>query len=161
MTYTIRKIEKNDDAAVESVIRACLVEFGAAHEGTAWADPDLCRFSEVYSGEGEEYWVAEDADGVIVGGVGIGCLDKENALCELQKMYCLPRARGHGLGRALIETALGYARKYYGLCYIETLENMTAAQRLYEKYGFVRVYEPIIKTEHFACETRYIKDLKK
>ena len=160
MICKIRKIEKKDDAAIESVIRACLIEFGAAHEGTAWADPDLCRFSEVYSEDGEEYWVAEDEYGAIVGGVGIGCLDRERGLCELQKMYCLPCARGCGLGRSLIETALEYAEKYYELCYIETLENMTAAQRLYEKYGFERVYEPVIETEHFACETRYIKILK-
>ena len=60
-----------DDAAVEAVIRACLVEFGADREGFAWADPDLGRFSQVYSRPGARYWVAESADGEILGGVGI------------------------------------------------------------------------------------------
>ena len=41
----------------------------------------------------------------------------------------------------------------------ETLENMTAAQKFYEKNGFKRVYEPLAKTEHFACDIRYIKEL--
>ena len=36
---------------------------------------------------------------------------------------------------------------------------MTAAQKFYEKYGFCRVYEKVAKTEHFACDVRYIKDL--
>ena len=36
---------------------------------------------------------------------------------------------------------------------------MKAAQRFYEKYGFVRIYEPIVKTEHFECDVRYIKEL--
>ena len=49
MTYNIREIQQKDNKAVESIIRTCLIEFGANHEGTAWADPDLCRFSEIYN----------------------------------------------------------------------------------------------------------------
>ena len=37
MNYTIRKIRKEDDAVIENIIRSCLIEFGAAREGTAWA----------------------------------------------------------------------------------------------------------------------------
>lgn len=47
MNYRIREIEKKDDKKIESVIRFCLIEYGAAQEGTAWADPDLCRFSRI------------------------------------------------------------------------------------------------------------------
>ena len=36
---------------------------------------------------------------------------------------------------------------------------MIAAQRFYEKYGFVRVLGTVGKTEHFACDVRYIRDL--
>ena len=36
---------------------------------------------------------------------------------------------------------------------------MVAAQKFYEKYGFVRIDEPLIRTEHFDCDVRYIKDL--
>lgn len=157
MAYRIREIEKRDDSAVESVIRSCLIEFGANHEGTAWADPDLCRFSEIYNTEGNKYWVAEDETGEIVGGVGIGCLDKYGALCELQKMYCLPHARGTGLAHELITIALDYAKKYYSRCYLETCDNMIAAQKFYEKHGFFRVDKPVIETEHFACEVKYLK----
>lgn len=157
MRYRIRKIEPRDNAAVEGVIRTCLIEFGANHEGTAWADPDLGRFSQVYSKDGSRYWVAEDENGRIVGGVGIGALAP--GLCELQKMYCLPAARGTGLAHELMELALEFAEKHYSQCYLETLDNMIAAQRFYEKHGFVRTYEPVIQTEHFACEVRYIRVL--
>ena len=92
MSYTIRPIEAKDNAAVERVIRTCLIEFGANHEGTAWADPDLGRFSEIYNTPGNRYWVAEDETGNVVGGTGIGKLTY--TVCELQKMYCLPQARG-------------------------------------------------------------------
>ena len=155
--YKLRPIEKRDNKAVEAVIRACLIEFGADHEGTAWADPDLGRFSEIYNSEGNRYWVAEDETGAIVGGVGIGYLAE--GLCELQKMYCLPQARGTGLAHELMERALDYAGKYYDRCYLETLDNMVAAQKFYEKHGFSRVDTPPIQTPHFACEVKYLRNL--
>lgn len=157
--YCIREIEKKDDKAVERVIRDCLIEFGANHEGTAWADPDLCRFSEIYQSEGNKYWVAENEDGKILGGVGVGRLDGIDGVCELQKMYCIPEARGCGIANKLMGEALKYAEKYYERCYLETLDNMKAAQRFYEKHGFKRMKEALVKTEHFACDVRYIKEL--
>ena len=63
MNYKIREIEQKDNKAVEGVIRTCLIEYGGDHEGTAWADPDLGRFSEIYNSEGNKYWVAEDENG--------------------------------------------------------------------------------------------------
>ena len=159
MEYKIREIAEKDNKGVEELIRVCLIEFGANHEGTAWADPDLGRFSEIYNSEGNKYWVATDEFDRIVGGVGIGKLGELDSVCELQKMYCLSEARGTGLSHKLMEIALDYAKNYYNKCYLETLKNMTAAQKFYEKYGFKRVYEPLVKTEHFACDVRYIKEL--
>lgn len=85
MKYNIREIEEKDNKEVENVIRACLIEFGANHEGTAWADPNLGRFSEIYNTDGNKYLVAIDENGKIVGGVGIGKLDGIEDVCELQK----------------------------------------------------------------------------
>lgn len=158
--YTIREIEKRDDSKIEAVIRGCLIEFGANHEGTAWSDPDLGRFSEIYQKEGSKYWVAENALGQIIGGVGIGQLVGVEGVCELQKMYCLPTARGTRVSHALMEAAMEYAGKYYEKCYLETLENMVAAQKFYEKYGFERIYDELVQTEHYACDIHYIIDLK-
>lgn len=160
MEYTIREIEARDNEKIEAIIRSCLIEFGADHDGTAWVDPDLGRFSEVYNTEGNRYWVAERADGEIVGGVGIGNLEKMDGTCELQKMYCIPEMRGTSVSHTLIAKALEYAKQYYDQCYLETLENMIAAQKFYEKYGFIKIEEPIIQTGHFACDVRYLKVLK-
>lgn len=160
MKYKIREIEAKDNKEIEKIIRNCLIEFGANHEGTTWAAPNLGRFSEIYNTEGNKYWVATDENDKLVGGVGIGKLEGVEGVCELQKMYCVPEARGVGVAHKLMEIALIYAKKYYSRCYLETLENMVAAQKLYEKYGFTRIYEPIVKTEHFACDVRYIRELK-
>ena len=159
MRYLIRLICPADDPAVEAVIRSCLIEFGGDHEGTAWADPDLCCFSQVYNTPGNRYWVAQTEDGVIVGGVGIGALKGADGVCELQKMYCLPCVRGTGVAQMLLRRALTYAKRYYRACYLETLENMTAAQRFYEKNGFTRVTEPLVQTGHYACDVRYLRQL--
>ena len=159
MPCRIRLIEARDNAAVESVIRACLVEFGANHAGTAWMDPDLGRFSQVYSLPGRRYWVAVDGKDQVVGGVGIGELPGAEGVCELQKMYCLPAARGVGVAKALLDQALAFAAAHYRQCYLETLDNMAAAHRFYEKNGFRRIEKPLGHTGPTGCDILYMKDL--
>lgn len=159
MEYRIREIESRDNKIIEGIIRDCLTEYGAAHEGTAWADPDLGRFSEIYNTEGRKYWVAENETGEVVGGVGIGELPGVDGICELQKMYCVPKVRGTGVSHLLIKEALDFAKKYYSQCYLETFGNMIAAQKFYEKYDFKRIADPIGATGHFACDIRYLKTL--
>ena len=159
MTYTIRKILPSDNGKIESIIRSCLIEYGGDHEGTAWADPYLGKFSEVYAKDGRCYFVAEDENGNVVGGVGIGEIPRFQHVCELQKMYCLPEARGVGVAYELLQLALEFAKDHYRKCYLETLGNMTVAQRFYEKHGFIRIYEPVGTTGHYACDVLYIKEL--
>ncbi|MBQ2921918.1 MAG: GNAT family N-acetyltransferase [Tyzzerella sp.] len=155
--YNIREIKKRDNAGVESLIRTCLLEFGGNREGTAWCDPDLGRFSEIYNKPGHKYWVAENAQGQIVGGAGIGGLTPE--VCELQKMYCLKEARGTGVAHELMKLCLEYAKQYYKKCYLETFSNMIAANKFYGKYEFQKLDKPFLETVHFGCDVWYIKDL--
>lgn len=159
MDFTIREITPKDDAGIERVIRDCLIEYGGDHEGTAWADPNLGRFSAIYGTEGNRYWVALDSADRVVAGAGIGAMSDEPGMCELQKMYCRKEYRGTGIAHRLMKLALDYAGRYYRSCYLETLENMIAAQKFYEKYGFVRIKDAIGQTGHFACDVRYRKEL--
>ena len=155
--YLIRPIEPKDNSYIESVIRTCLIEFGGNREGTAWCDPDLGRFSEIYAKEGHAYWIVEDEQGNVVGGAGIGPLTKE--ICELQKMYLLPHVRGNGVAQQLMRLCLEFAGKYYKKCYLETFGNMLAANRFYQKNGFIKLDAPYLQTEHFFCDVWYIKEL--
>ena len=157
--FTIREIEKRDNAAIERIIRSCLIEFGGNREGTAWCDPDLGRFSEIYNQPGYKYWVIENRDGKIVGGSGIGALT--NDVCELQKMYCIKEARGTGVAHELMKLCLEYAAQYYDKCYLETFSNMIAANKFYQKHGFQKLNKPYLKTVHFTCDVWYIKELDK
>ena len=159
MEYTIREIEPQDDPGVERVIRTCLTEFGGDREGTAWCDPDLGRFSEAYAGPGRKYWVALDETGAVAGGAGIGPLADAEGVCELQKMYCLPAARGTGTAHKLMEVCLDYAKDFYRICYLETFGNMHAAQKFYAKHGFTRLDAPMGGTGHFSCDVWCAKGL--
>jgi len=159
MSYTIREIEEKDNPQIEQVIRTCLIEFGGNREGLAWADPILATLSKAYETETEQYWVIQDETGKIVGGAGIGKVKGLVDVCELQKMYCLPEVRGTGLSHQLMEKALTFAQKYYAKCYIETLSNMVAANKFYQKYGFQKLSKPLLKTEHYACDVWYLKEL--
>ena len=83
---------------------------------------------------------------------------KENIQNSLKKLIYAYTKKEHA--DKIMEIALEYAGNYYKKCYLETLDNMTRAQRFYEKYGFYRVDKPVVITEHFACEVKYLKDLK-
>lgn len=160
MPYSIREIQPQDNARVEEVIRTCLIEFGGNHAGLAWSDPDLGRFSEVYAREGRRYWVVLNQNGIVTGGAGIGELPGVPGVCELQKMYCMPEARGTGIAHKLMALALDYATAHYERCYIETLSNMDAANRFYQHYGFQKLKAPLVATEHYACDVWYLKELR-
>ena len=155
--WIIREIEAKDNSAIEKIIRDCLIEFGGDREGTAWCDPDLGRFSEIYNKPGHKYWVAEAEDGRIIGGAGIGALTSD--ICELQKMYCIQEARGTGVAHQLMRICLNFAGEHYQKCYLETFSNMIAANKFYQKYEFKKLDKPYIETEHFGCDVWYSRDV--
>ena len=73
----------------------------------------------------------------VVGCVGYSRLDGNAA--EVQKMYVRPKARGHGLSRALLDACTtGIRRDGYAIARLETVTFMLEAIALYEKFGFRR-----------------------
>lgn len=156
----IRRIEEKDDSTVAAIIRKCLIEYGGDNRtDTAWADPYLDYFSKVYVLENNAYWVAENDEGKVVAGVGIGPINGVSNVCELQKMYCLKEYRGQGIAAALLEQAFIFAKQHYEKCYLETMDNMDRAKRFYEKNGFKHTCETIGNTGHCGCNYHYIRDL--
>ena len=73
-----------------------------------------------------------------VGCCGVRKLQKE--YCELKRMYVLPKYRGCGIGRKLLEFSvlkgieLGYRKMR-----LDTLDTMEAALHLYKRYGFYEI----------------------
>ncbi|RJX37578.1 N-acetyltransferase [Paenibacillus pinisoli] len=155
----IRNLRKEDNTAIELVVRSCLIEFGGNRAGLAWEDASLSDLFHYYDQhQHASYWVVE-LDGQVVGGCGIASFGESDTLCELQKMYLLPQVRGTGIAGPLLHTALDYASQQYKQCYLETLQTMGAANRFYAKHGFKQLDEPLAGSEHYACDAWFMKDL--
>ena len=159
-TIVIRPIQKKDNIQIAAVIRKVLIDLNVPKVGTAYADPQLDCMFETYSKFKSIYYVLEKQD-LILGGAGISQLENETAtICELQKMYFLPEARGLGLGHHMIQKCLQSARDFgYQKCYLETMPYMEAAQQLYKKVGFEYICAPMGNTGHGSCPVWMLKDL--
>jgi putative acetyltransferase len=157
--FTIREIQPNDDKKIAKAIRDVLIEFGVPKVGTAYADTILDTLSDAYEAEKAIYFVIEK-EGDIYGGAGIKQLDNyKGNICELQKMYFLPAARGIGLGSKMMQTCLQKAKEYgFEKCYLETLPYMEDARKLYRKAGFKDLSTPMGDTGHYSCNLWMLKD---
>ncbi len=160
LPYSIRLIESKDDAAIAQIIRSVMPEFGAVGDGFAINDPEVDWMCRAYSEPRSAYYVVL-VNGVVKGGGGIAPLaGGDGDTCELRKMYFLPECRGLGAGTALMAKCLHAARQFgYKQCYLETLDNMSEAQKLYERSGFQKQCGAIGNTGHGGCNTFYIRTL--
>jgi putative acetyltransferase len=160
LPYSIRLIETKDDAAVASIIRQVMPEYGAVGDGFAINDPEVDWMSRAYTDNRSAYYVVQ-INGVVKGGGGIAPLaGGDGDTCELRKMYFLPECRGLGAGTALMAKCLQAARYFgYKKCYLETLDNMHEAQKLYERSGFKKQCGAMGDTGHGGCNTFYVLEL--
>lgn len=155
-SFSIRRIEPRDNAAVAAVIREVMPQFGACGPGFAITDPEVDTMYEAYARAGHVYFVLE-MNGRVVGGGGVAPLaGVDDGTCELRKMYFLEVARGQGQGERMLTLCLSTARELgYRRCYLETLRTMTSAMRLYERLGFQPLGGPLGATGHFGCDRWY------
>lgn len=158
--FTIRQIQRNDNATLEQVIKSIFLEFELPLVGTAYSDVEISSMFESYQGKNERYFVIEKFRHVF-GGAGIKPLkDFESDVCELQKMYFSPEIRGKGLGKKIIIKCLEQAKDFgFKTCYLETFPTLKAAIHIYESVGFKYVDKPLGNTGHFSCDVRMTKEL--
>lgn len=159
-SYRIRKIEPEDNPEVKKVIQAVLIEMGVPKVGTAYADESLNDMYGTYDKPRRGYFVIEE-DGKLIGCAGIAPLDGgDPEVCELQKMYFLPEARGRGVGTEMMKTCLDFARTQdFTKCYLETMPYMENARKLYARTGFQPLERPMGDTGHYNCSVWMIKEL--
>jgi GNAT superfamily N-acetyltransferase len=82
--------------------------------------------------------------GDAAGCVGVRRLDAATA--EIKRLYVRPQHRGQGLGRALAETSIAWARTHgYSRVVLDTLPKMGEARALYRQLQFEEVppYLPV------------------
>jgi putative acetyltransferase len=137
-------------------------EYGAAGPGYSIMDPEVDAMFEAYANDGSRYFVLE-LESAVCGGSGFGPLlgSSDPGVAELRKMYLLRSTRGAGWGRAILDACVAGARvANYRTLYLETLECMTEARRLYERRGFTRRGSPAGATGHTKCDAWYELSLR-
>lgn len=155
-----RPIEARDDAAIAEIIRNSFRENKIDHlEGVSLHDPALEHLSKVYNRSGTGYWVAE-SNGRIIGGAGLAPLSGEDGICEMQKLYFTREVKGMGVGRRMIAFIIAQATSMgYQSCYLETLDELKDAVRLYEAFGFRHLSGRLGDTGHNSCGICMIRKL--
>jgi DNA-binding MarR family transcriptional regulator/GNAT superfamily N-acetyltransferase len=82
----------------------------------------------------EQCWVAE-VNGVMAGSVFL--TDEGEGLCRLRLLYVESFARGMGIGNALVEACLNFAREVgFSAMTLWTHTILTSARRIYAAHGF-------------------------
>ncbi len=108
-------------------------------------EEEVATLPGTYAPPGGGVWIAR------VGGRPAGCVAVHPLTpktAELKRLYVRPRFRRRGIGRALLERAVGFARRRgYEAIRLDTLATMTIAMDLYRSLGFRRIpayrYNPV------------------
>lgn len=154
MEITVRSATNADCEKIQKLVFGVLREYDLKPEPEG-TDADLNDIEKNYSGGGGLFEVLEDANGNILGTVGLFPLDRETV--ELRKMYFDPSLRGRGYGKAALERMIERSREMgFKKIYLETASILHEAIGLYEKYGF----RPTTEGMHSKrCDAAYFLDL--
>lgn len=111
-------------------------EYGFDHRFEAYVAETIGEFGRAIRPEKDRLWLAE-RDGRLVGSIGI--VGRDEGAAQLRWVLVHPDARGHGLGRRLMQTALTFCHQAeYRSVFLRTVSPLVAAARLYLSFGFHR-----------------------
>jgi DNA-binding MarR family transcriptional regulator/GNAT superfamily N-acetyltransferase len=95
------------------------------------------KFLREFDAKHERAWIAE-IDGEPVGSVYV--VKQSGTVAKLRLLLVEPHARGHGVGRRLVQQCIDFAREAgYRKLVLWTQSNLTAARAIYASLGFRRV----------------------
>lgn len=152
MTWSIREAFE-DDAQTLAALGA---ETFTATFGHLYSRENLEKFlnkshsTEVYRKLAADpecgVWIAEDENGApagyaVAGPCTLPAPDRPARSGELMRLYLRNGAKGTGLGARLLETALDFLRDRFERIYLSVYHENTVAQRLYQRYGFVKIHD--------------------
>jgi putative acetyltransferase len=152
--FIIRNWQEKDRTLAPTVISSGLSEYGLPWQPEE-ADKDVLNIEEYYLATGGEFWVIEHQN-QIVGTAAYYPINRGEKAVEIRKMYLLPKVRGLGLGKYLLqqlETAI--ALRGFKQIWIETASILAEAVKLYESNGYL----PTTGVETSRCDLVYVKYL--
>lgn len=150
----VRSATNADCARVQNLVFGILREYDLELDlkGT---DRDIADIETHYLKRGGVFEIIEDADGNLLGTVGLYPIDAETV--ELRKMYFDKKLRGRGVGRKTLQKMIEKARSLgYKRIYLETAKILKEAVHLYEKFGFL----PTAEKHTPRCDQAYFLELE-
>ncbi len=127
--------------------------------GTVYFDEGLDHLSKYYGTAERRYFVIEDAQGEVIGGIGFAKLDFMEETAELQKLYLDDSTKGSGLGYELVSLVEDKMKEVgYKYSYLETHDNLKAAIHIYRKSGYAEIEKPK-EVVHSAMNRFFKKNL--
>ena len=153
--FQLREATADDGAAIRAVVAAVMSEYGLSADLEA-DDADIRNVVASYGDRGGSFRVVTSIDGDIVGCGGLYPIDERQA--EIRRMYLLPKARGVGIGRKLLEELLSLAReRRFERVVLETASVLKEAISLYRKHGFLPI--PRERPGLRQCDQAYALEL--
>lgn len=126
---------ENPDAIYDLILPIQREEFGVAI--TREAQPDLAGIPSFYQQGNGNFWLATRS-GTVIGTIALK--DIGDGQVALRKMFVRRQERGSGAAKALLDTALAWARaRGVTDIFLGTTALYLAAHRFYEKNGFVEI----------------------
>jgi GNAT superfamily N-acetyltransferase len=125
----------------------------------AYVDETLEKAAAAWNVERDRLWLADSADGDVVGSIAIVHAGADVA--QLRWFIVAPHARGSGLGSRLLDAALDFCRERgYRRVFLLTTDGLEAAARLYRAAGFRLIAEtPLEAWGAELLEQRYELEL--
>ena len=175
MSFKIRPATGKDSLPAADVVKAVFDEYGFTWDAEDYC-ADMYDLDSHYTAVGNPFWVAE-VDGEIVGTCGLefydllpgnigeailleGKVRAGGSDCSLERLYVHPNARGKGLGRALLETAIAEAKDRLAM-EIWSDKKLENAHRLYGHYGAIHIGDRICDDPDESPEWGFVLNLER
>lgn len=150
----IRQATNRDCEKIQTLVFGVLREYGLTPDENK-TDRDIADIEANYLHRGGVFELIEDADGNLLGTVGLYPINAQTI--ELRKMYFSKNLRGRGFGKKTLARMIEKARELgYQKIYLETAQVLREAVHLYEKYGF----QPTDEKHATRCDRAYFLDLE-
>lgn len=132
-SFSVRDFRAEDLAACRKLYVEGLLAGKLAENDTGFDIGDIDR--AYVKPPGNHFWVAEAADGQVVGMIGVQA--HEEGCGEIRRLRVRSDHRRKGIGSALVEAALRFCQeKHYLKIQLDTFVDRAAAIRLFEKFHF-------------------------